>query len=232
MVLYQKTFGRALTALPVRHGMPHAVVHPVPTPRAGTTGSRARHGRGERYTPCRRPPDRGRLCLGGAHLTGVDFALVATPLALHPDRRRAPLRDTVGIKGDDAVGLPSLLDHLSDQHRDQGTMIPGRGADEVLHDLALDLDQRRDVLGILALQEGEETRERAMHMTSAGLGLKRLLRGHDESAQTVHQGVNTLGDTVQSFNNASCRCAHGVEGRRPCCLSAVDFRPALPTPDK
>ena len=25
---------------------------------------------------------------------------------------------------------------------------------------------------------------------------------------------------------------HGVEGRRPCCLSAVEFRPALPAPDK
>src|SRR5262245_41728549 len=24
----------------------------------------------------------------------------------------------------------------------------------------------------------------------------------------------------------------GVEGRRPCCLAAVEFRPALPTPDR
>src|SRR6266446_1431584 len=28
------------------------------------------------------------------------------------------------------------------------------------------------------------------------------------------------------------RGCYGVEGRRPCCLSAVEFRPALPTPDK
>jgi len=29
-----------------------------------------------------------------------------------------------------------------------------------------------------------------------------------------------------------CGIIHGVEGRRPCCLSTVDFRPALPAPDK
>jgi len=28
------------------------------------------------------------------------------------------------------------------------------------------------------------------------------------------------------------RDQNGVEGRRPCCLSTVDFRPALPAPDK
>jgi hypothetical protein len=37
---------------------------------------------------------------------------------------------------------------------------------------------------------------------------------------------------MQSLNMSSRRCAHGVEGRRPCCLSAVAFRPALPAPDQ
>jgi len=37
---------------------------------------------------------------------------------------------------------------LSDQHLDQRAMIPGCGADEVLDDLSLDVDERRDVLSI------------------------------------------------------------------------------------
>ena len=36
---------------------------------------------------------------------------------------------------------------------------------------------------------------------------------------------NSIGRDCSSVN-------HGVEGRRPCCLSTVDFRPALPAPDK
>src|SRR5688572_19902841 len=39
------------TAPPVGHGMPHAVADPVPRPWAGTSGSRARHGRRERRIP-------------------------------------------------------------------------------------------------------------------------------------------------------------------------------------
>jgi len=38
-------------------------------------------------------------------------------------------------------------------------MIPGHRADEVLDDLALDLDERRDVLGVLAGQVGQQSLE-------------------------------------------------------------------------
>ena len=69
---------------------------------------------------------------------------------------------------------------------DQRAMIPGRGADEVLDDLALDIDQRRDVLGILAGQVGQQPLEVEVHVALAGLGLQRVLIGHDELAQTVH----------------------------------------------
>ena len=68
-------------------------------------------------------------------------------------------------------------------------MIPGRGADEFLHDLALDIDERRDVLGILAGQVGQQSLEVEVHVALAGLGLKRVLIGHDELAQTVHHVV-------------------------------------------
>ena len=63
---------------------------------------------------------------------------------------RAPLREAAGIKGDHAIRFTQLIDQLSDQHLDQQAMIPGRRADERLYDQALDIDQRRYFLGILA----------------------------------------------------------------------------------
>ena len=85
-----------------------------------------------------------------ADLTVIDLAAVATPLPFHPHRMRAPLREAAGIKSNDAIGFPQSLNDLSDQYLDQGPVIPERGADEVLQDLALDIHQRRDVLDILA----------------------------------------------------------------------------------
>ena len=43
-------------------------------------------------------------------------------------------------------------------------MIPGRGADERLQDQALDIDQRRDVLGILAGQVGQQPMKVEVHI--------------------------------------------------------------------
>jgi hypothetical protein len=65
-------------------------------------------------------------------------------------------------------------------------MIPGRGADEVLDNLSLDIDERRDVLGILPGQVGQQPLKVAVHIMLAGLGLKGLLIGHHELAQTVY----------------------------------------------
>src|SRR5262249_40767646 len=87
-----------------------------------------------------------------ADLAVIDFAPVPTPLALDPHRMRAALGKAARIEGDDAIGLAQAMDHLRHQHLDQGTMIPGRGANEFLDDLALDIDERRDVLGIFAGQ--------------------------------------------------------------------------------
>jgi len=88
---------------------------------------------------------------------------------------RAALGETAGIEGDDAIGLTQPLGHLSNQHLDQRTMLPWRCTDEVLDDLAFDIDQGSDRLSILAVQVGQETRQIAMHMGLAGLGLKSLL---------------------------------------------------------
>jgi hypothetical protein len=62
-----------------------------------------------------------------------------------------------------------------------------------LPDLSLDIDQGSDLLSILAVQVGQETRQIAMHMVLAGLGLKSLLIGHDKLVQTVHHGAEHVG---------------------------------------
>ena len=85
-----------------------------------------------------------------ADLAVVDFAPVATPLAFDPDRMDTPLGETARIEGDDAIGLAQAMDHLRHQHLDQGTMIPGRSANELLDDQSLDINERGDVLGIFA----------------------------------------------------------------------------------
>jgi hypothetical protein len=111
---------------------------------------------------------------------------------------RAALGETAGSEGNDAIRLAQLIGHLANYHLDQRAMIPWHRPDEVLPDLALDIDQGGDCLGMLAIKVGQETRQREMHMTLAGLGLKSLLRGHHEVAETVHNGCEHIGgnDTV------------------------------------
>jgi hypothetical protein len=44
------------------------------------------------------------------HLAVLNFAAVAAPLPLHPDRMRAPLREAARIEGDDPIGVPQVID--------------------------------------------------------------------------------------------------------------------------
>jgi hypothetical protein len=84
------------------------------------------------------------------HLTVVDFAPVATPLAFDPDGMDAALGETARIKGDDAIRLAQAVHHLRHQHLDQRSVIPRGGADEFLDDQSLDIDEGGDVFGIFA----------------------------------------------------------------------------------
>src|SRR5262249_27846181 len=81
-----------------------------------------------------------------ADLAVVDLAPVTTPLPFHPDRMSAPFGKAAGIESNDPIGLPQPLDHLPNQHARQRVMIPRGGADEVLHDQALDIDQGHNLL--------------------------------------------------------------------------------------
>ncbi len=116
------------------------------------------------------------------HLAVVDLAPVAAPLALHPHRVCAAFGETARIEGDDAIGLAQPLGHLPHQHPDQRPVVPWCDTEKVLQDLAFDIDPGRDVLGILAWQMRQEPLEVEVHGVRVGLGLERLLIGHDERA--------------------------------------------------
>src|SRR5713101_9762330 len=109
-------------------------------------------------------------------------------------------------------------------------MIPWHRADEVLDDLALDIDKHRDVLGILPGQVGQQSLEVEVHVALAGRGLKSLLIGHDELVQTIHHlSEDVGGDDAIAQYCLSPLCPHGVHlfasSHCPvdtgCCLEAM-----------
>src|SRR5215831_18090217 len=86
-------------------------------------------------------------------------------------------------------------------------MLPGRRADEVLDDLALDLDEHRDVLGILAWQMGQQPLEVEMPGMLIGFGLQSLLIGHEELTQTIYHLREDVGGNktiAQHFFSPLC----------------------------
>jgi hypothetical protein len=72
-------------------------------------------------------------------------------------------------------------------------MVPWGDTDEVLQDLSLDIGPGRDGLGILAWQMRQEPLEVEVHGVRVGLGLERLLIGHDERAQTIYHLIEDVG---------------------------------------
>src|SRR5262249_24742850 len=124
-----------------------------------------------------------------ADLTVVDLTAVATPLPFHPHRMPPPLREAAGIKGDHPIGFSQLHDDLSDQYLDQRTMIPRRGPDELLHDQALDIDEGCNLLGILAVQVGQQTRQVKVQITFEFIPIygPRSLRGTEAPAMAGGQ---------------------------------------------
>src|SRR5215472_10166731 len=89
-------------------------------------------------------------------------------------------------------------------------MIPGHRAEEVLYDLALDIDEGGDLLRILAWQMRQEPLEVEVHGVRVGLGLECLLIGHDELAQPIHHLMeNVGGDETIAPQFLSPLCPHG-----------------------
>jgi hypothetical protein len=109
-------------------------------------------------------------------------------------------------------------------------MIPRRRPDEVLDDLALDIDQGRDRLSILAVHVRQQPLEVEMHGVLVGFGLQRLLLGHHELAETFHHlRENVRGHETIAQQFLSPLCPHGVHlfasSHCPvdtgCCLEAI-----------
>src|SRR5215468_7263718 len=86
-------------------------------------------------------------------------------------------------------------------------MIPWGGADEGLDDLALDIDERGNVLGIFAGEVRQEPLEIEVHVALSSLGLQRLLIGHDERGQLVdHGGEDVRGNDAIAQQRLSPLC--------------------------
>src|SRR5215469_14076224 len=90
-------------------------------------------------------------------------------------------------------------------------MIPWYRTDEVLDDLALDINEGGDLLRILPLQRGQQSLEVEVHVAPASRGLQRVLIGYDELAQTLHHLREDVGgDETIAQDFLSPLCPHGV----------------------
>src|SRR5215470_13435970 len=143
---------------------------------------------------------------------------------------RPALGEAARIEGDDAIGLAQPLGYLPHQHPDQRPMVPWCDTDKVLQDLSLDIDPGRDCLGILAWQTRQEPLEVEVHGVRVGLGLERLLIGHDELAQTLHHLMEDVGgDETIAHDFLSPLCPHrchlfassNCPAKRGCSLEAI-----------
>ena len=95
-----------------------------------------------------------------ADLTVLDLAQAAAPLALDADGLLALLDEGGGVEDEDAVGLSQALADLAGEFGDEGLVVPGGLADELLEPLALAVVKVGDALGVLALYAlGESRRE-------------------------------------------------------------------------
>src|SRR4029434_9042575 len=87
-------------------------------------------------------------------------------------------------------------------------MIPRGCTDECLYDLSFDIDEGGNVLGILAWQVGQQSLKVEVHVALSDLSLQRLLIGNTTCASRSIMGLKASGETMQSLNNTSRRCAH------------------------
>jgi hypothetical protein len=140
-------------------------------------------------------------------LAGIDLAPVATPLALHPDRMRAPLGEAVVIKADDAIGVPPLLDHVPNQYAYQRALIPGGGPMNACRTKRSTSTSVAMASTYLRGTWDQQPLEGEGHIALAGVGLQSTLSGCNELAQTVHHVREDVGETRPSRRSASCRCA-------------------------
>ena len=87
---------------------------------------------------------------------------------------------------------------------------PRGGADEVLQDLSLDIDEGGDFLGILAVHVGQQPLKVEVDMAPDGLGLQGVLIRRDKIAQAVHH----MGEHVGGHHTVAQQCFFPLCPRR------------------
>jgi hypothetical protein len=115
--------------------------------------------------------DQGMLAVRGVAHEDPDLAVVALaeppePVALHPDRGGPLLGESRGVEDDHPVGGAQRAAHLARQLAQQGLMLPGGGADEMLEAVTVLVVTVGDRLGVLALEVGDEPGEVGLSVVS------------------------------------------------------------------
>src|SRR6266851_3977815 len=111
-------------------------------------------------------------------------------------------------------------------------MIPWRRPDELLHDQTFHIDQGRNLLGILAVQVGQQALQGEVHIALTCRGLQTLLVGLGEVMQAVNHVVEDVGGNdaiVQQFRLSLCPDDSHLfaslrwHAKRGCSLEAIDI---------
>jgi hypothetical protein len=112
-----------------------------------------------------------------------DLAQAAAPLSLDPDRLSPLLVEGRRVEDQHGVRLAQFVADLACQFREEGPMVPGRLADELLQGLSLLVVQVGDGLDVLVLQAGEQARRVGAGVTALLAPLEQLDEGVEEAFQ-------------------------------------------------
>ena len=122
-----------------------------------------------------------------ADLAVVDLAEPTEPLPLYADRGVPLLGEAGGVEDDHPVGGAQLAADLLGQLLDQGPVVPGGGADEVLQAVPVLVVAVGDRLGVLVAQVGDQPGQ-------VGPGVVLLLAAH----QALGEGPGELGEALEA----------------------------------
>ncbi len=127
----------------------------------------------------------GDLTEEDAHLTVLDLAEPAAPLALHAHRGGALLGEGRGVEDEHGVGLPDRDDNLAGPFADERFVVLIDLTEEPLDDLAVAVVTVGEGLGVLALDVGEQSGEIGVGM---GATLDAGQRGGERPCELLPSG--------------------------------------------
>src|SRR5262249_51260965 len=128
-----------------------------------------------------------------ADLAIVDLAEPAAPLTLHADGLVALLDEGGGVEDQHAVGRAETLADLACKFADEGLVVPGGLAEELLESLAFAVVQVGDALGVLARKVGEQSADVVMSVGAMLATAQGTDEGFEERLQTRQQAAQQSG---------------------------------------